>query len=82
MNAIEPQEYSRYARLVIGADPATSDELRLAATRAWTREEMRGFIEENRADDAAALGVVLRRLRRRVMLRTLARDLAGKAPLD
>ena len=79
MNNFEPQEYSRYARQIMDADTNIGGELQLAGIRPWTKAEMREFIEA--AGNDAALGVVLRRLRRRVMLRTLARDLAGTAPL-
>ena len=73
---------SRYAQHLIGAAPALADELD-PARGPWTRKSMLAFLEEqapaaNRNDEQ--LGCALRRLRKRVMLRTIARDLDG-APL-
>jgi glutamate-ammonia-ligase adenylyltransferase len=78
------EEYSRFARRLIEADPSLQREA-LGEGRAsgpWTAAEMEAFIAAGPAGDEAALGATLRRLRGRVMLRTLARDLAGEATLE
>ena len=77
-------EYSRFARRWLEADASLAEEMRASAP--WTVEAMEAFIAESfaKADAShgpADLGATLRRLRVRVMLRTLARDLAGEAPL-
>src|SRR5262249_15820337 len=48
----------------------------------FTREEMAAALEGAAADDEAALMRRLRRLRSRVLLRVMARDLCGLADLD
>ena len=76
---MDPLEYSRYARHLIGARPELRAEL--SAAEGWTRGAMRAFLAERPARDEASLHAALRALRQRVVLRTMARDLAGQAPL-
>src|SRR5581483_6011061 len=76
---VDPLEYSRYARHLIGARPELRAEL--SAAEGWTRGAMRAFLAERPARDAASLHAALRALRQRVVLHTMARDLAGQAPL-
>src|SRR5947209_8691576 len=73
-------EYSRFARRWLESDASLADEMR--ATVPWTIDAMERFIAESLANGGADLGATLRRLRIRVMLRTLARDLGGGAPLE
>src|SRR6266513_2224218 len=75
-------EYSRYARQLVAARPELHDELERAKDSGWTREAMQSFLHEQGAEDERALHSALRRLRQRVLLRTMARDLSGHALLD
>ncbi len=73
-------EYSRYARRLVEADAALKSET--LAPAGWTAAEMEAFLRDRAAHDTVSLGEALRRLRSRVMLRTMARDLSGTATLD
>src|SRR5262245_27607745 len=66
---------SRWAARLLEAHPALAAEL--SAPGAFSADEMRNALEGSRADDEAALKRRLRELRRRVLLRTMARDLAS-----
>src|SRR5881296_1846552 len=79
---MDPLEYSRYARQLIAARPELREELERAKDSGWTREAMQSFLREQGAGDERALHSALRRLRQRVLLRTMARDLSGHALLD
>ncbi len=79
---MEPLEYSRYARQLVAARPELREELERAKDPGWTREAMQSFLREQGAGDESALHSALRRLRQRVLLRTMARDLSGHAGLD
>src|SRR5438309_5633258 len=79
---MDPLEYSRYARQLVAARPELHDELERAKDSGCTREAMQSFLREQGAKDERALHSALRRLRQRVLLRTMARDLSGKASLD
>jgi len=68
---------SRFAQRVLAARPELAAEL--ADPQPFTRDEMLNALE-GAADDA--LGAELRRLRNRVLLRVMARDLSGRAGLD
>jgi glutamate-ammonia-ligase adenylyltransferase len=74
---------SRHAMLRLAARPelAADIDLEHAASRAFGEEELRAALDGCGADDEAALRRRLRRLRERVLLRTMARDLAGRAGL-
>ncbi|MGH8745918.1 MAG: bifunctional [glutamate--ammonia ligase]-adenylyl-L-tyrosine phosphorylase/[glutamate--ammonia-ligase] adenylyltransferase, partial [Burkholderiales bacterium] len=72
-------ELSRYARHALEAQPALAAEL--AAPQPFTRAQMDAALNGAQEDDEAALKRRLRRLRQRVMLRTMARDLSGEAEL-
>ena len=69
---------SRYVARAAAARPALADELEARGARAFTREEMRGFL----AGAPEALGTRLRQLRERVMVSLAHRDLNGLAALD
>src|SRR6267142_6284819 len=71
---------SRYAARVLAARPELAAEL--GAPAPFTRAEMARSLEGAKADDEAALKRRLRRLRERVFLRAMARDLVARAPLD
>jgi len=75
--------YSRYARRLIGANPALRDELDATLDRAFDWGTARAAIEAVAAAPGAAdaVGPALRSLRARVMLHTIARDLTGRAAL-
>src|SRR5438309_11120039 len=79
---MDPLEYSRYARQLVAARPELHEELERAKDSGWTREAMQAFLREQGAGDESALHSVLRRLRQRVLLRTMTRDLSGHAGLD
>ena len=79
---MDPLEYSRYARQLVAARPELREELERAKDSGWTREAMQAFLRERGGGDEGALHSGLRRLRQRVLLRTMARDLSGKASLD
>jgi len=70
---------SRYARHVIEARPELAAEL--CEPVPFDRETMRQALAAAPEDDEAALKRRLRRLRQRVLLRVMARDLAGLADL-
>ena len=72
-------EPSRYARHVLEAQPALAAEL--AAPQPFTRAQMDAALESAQEDDEPALKRRLRRLRQRVLLRVMARDLSGAADL-
>jgi glutamate-ammonia-ligase adenylyltransferase len=77
---MNPIEYSRYARDLVAARPELREEIEHAEEGGWTREAMRVFLRFG--GDADEPHARLRQLRQRVMLRTMARDLAGDADLD
>jgi glutamate-ammonia-ligase adenylyltransferase len=79
---MDPLEFSRYARQLVAARPELREELERAKDSSWTREAMESFLREQGAADEAALHSALRRLRQRVLLHTMARDLSGHADLD
>jgi len=70
---------SRYAQHLLQARPELGDEL--ASPEPFTREAMRAALAAASADDEAALKARLRRLRQRVLLRVMARDLGALADL-
>src|SRR5436853_161512 len=72
----------RTARQLAEAMPELRKQLERGKESGWTREAMQAFLRGHRATDEAALHSTLRRLRQRVLLRTMARDLSGAASLD
>jgi [glutamine synthetase] adenylyltransferase / [glutamine synthetase]-adenylyl-L-tyrosine phosphorylase len=73
--------WSRYARRVVEAHTDLRDDLVANLHRSFDAAEMRHVLEAATVTDDETLKVVLRRLRTRVMLRVLTRDLAGLANL-
>lgn len=73
---------SRYVQRLLDADPGLLPWLRACFARPCSSEEMAGWLDEMPTADEAALATALRRLRARVMLKLLARDLGGLADLD
>jgi glutamate-ammonia-ligase adenylyltransferase len=71
---------SGYARRVLAAHPGLAREI--AAPAPFTRAEMAAALAGAHGDDEPALMRRLRRLRQRVLLRLIARDLGGLAGLD
>jgi glutamate-ammonia-ligase adenylyltransferase len=70
---------SRYAAALLASRPELAEELGDPAP--FTRAEIDAALADAGADDEAALKHRLRRLRSRVLLRVMARDLAGQADL-
>ena len=79
---MDPLEYSRYARQLVAARPELREELERWKDSAWTRDAMQAFLRERSSEEEGALHSALRKLRQRVLLRTMARDLSGAADLD
>jgi glutamate-ammonia-ligase adenylyltransferase len=71
---------SRHAERALRADPELAAEL--AAPTAFARAEMVAALRGSAGDDEAALKRRLRRLRARVLLRVMRRDLEGSADLS
>ena len=71
---------SGIARRLIAAHPGLAAEI--AAPAPFTRDEMAAALAGAERDDEPALMRRLRRLRQRVLLRLIARDLGGLASLD
>ncbi len=80
MDLIEEISRSRYARRLLSAHPELSAEA-AATAPAFARDEMLAELAAGAADDLGALQKRLRRLRQRVLLRVMARDLSGRADL-
>ena len=73
---------SRYAQRTLAAQAALIDELRATYLEAFSRQHMLAYLAALPASDENALKAALRKLRTRVLLRTLLRDLNGQANLD
>jgi len=75
--------FSRYAQRLLESEPGLRAELLQNLHTPFLKEEMQAFLQaaSAAANDEAGLHSVLRRLRKRVMLRLIARDLAGLADL-
>jgi glutamate-ammonia-ligase adenylyltransferase len=75
--------YSRYAQRLLTSEPELRVELERNLERPFLAAEMRQFLDANAAtsDDEAGLQRILRSLRKKVMLRLLARDLSGLGDL-
>jgi glutamate-ammonia-ligase adenylyltransferase len=71
---------SRAALALLAASPALAEEL--SASAPFTRAEMTHALAGCESDDEPALKRRLRRLRARVLLRVMARDLSGRADLQ
>ena len=70
---------SRYAKRLLEAEPALG--LDAETGRPFSAEEMRAFLQAQPSADEDSLKRALRALRKRVMLRLIARDLGGLAAL-
>src|SRR3954471_6037467 len=77
---IDPARVSRFAARRLAARPELAAEL--AGAVAFTRGEMDEALQVPAGEDEAAFKRRLRQLRERVVLREMARDLAGAAPLE
>lgn len=73
---------SRYARRVMEADPGELVRLEADLLSPWDRGRMQGLLDSFVVEDEAGLKKALRVLRKRVMLRLIARDLGGLADLQ
>jgi glutamate-ammonia-ligase adenylyltransferase len=76
---IDPARVSRFAARRLAARPALAAELSGAA---FTRAGMDAALHGAQGEDETAFKRRLRQLRERVVLREMARDLAGTAPLE
>ena len=72
---------SRYATRLIEAKPALAEELDAHGDKAFARAEIDLALESVKGASEEAARRALRQLRQRVLLRVMARDLAGLAPL-
>ncbi len=72
---------SRYATRLIEAKPALAEELDAHGDKPFARAEIDLALESVRGASEEAARRALRQLRQRVLLRVMARDLAGLAPL-
>jgi len=70
---------SHYVRRLIEAEPGLS--LHAGVERPFSADEMRAELRDAYGGDEEGLSRALRRLRKQVMLRLIARDLGGLAPL-
>src|SRR6266513_371913 len=77
---IEEIASSRYAARLLAARPELAAQL--VDPAAFSREEMAHALEGAQHDDEASLKRRFRRLRQRVVLRVMARDLSRRASLD
>ena len=77
---IDLASLSRFAARALAARPALAAEL--ATPVPFSRGEMAQALDGAKADDETAFKRRLRRLRERVLLRVMARDLVARAPLD
>ena len=73
---------SRYADRLLDAEPDLAASLRIEYRKPWSAAEMHAFLASASISSDADLKQALRRLRKRVMLRTLLRDLNGFADLE
>ena len=73
---------SRYAAGLIAARPELGEELAAGLVTPFTREDMRAALARLAEGSDAQAKSALRRLRQRVFLRAMARDIAGLAGLD
>jgi glutamate-ammonia-ligase adenylyltransferase len=75
--------YSRYAQRLLDSEPELRVDLEKNLHRPFLAAEMRQFLDADAAavDDEAGLQRALRSLRKKVMLRLLARDLGGLGDL-
>src|SRR4051812_48057957 len=77
---IDLTSVSRFAARVIAVRPELAREL--GQPLAFPRAEMTSALQGAKVDDEAAFKRRLRRLRERVLLRVMARDLIAAAPLE
>jgi glutamate-ammonia-ligase adenylyltransferase len=80
VDPINKLSHSRYAARLLAAHPELAAEI--AEPAPFGRDEMARALAGSAGDDEAALKARLRRLRQRVLLRVMARDLSGRAELS
>jgi [glutamine synthetase] adenylyltransferase / [glutamine synthetase]-adenylyl-L-tyrosine phosphorylase len=73
--------HSRYARRLLDSNPDLRHELARSLATAFPIDDMRGSLPDQPGLDGASIRSALRRLRQRVLLRVMARDLAALADL-
>ena len=72
---------SRYATRLVEAKPGLAKDLDAHGAHAFSREEIESALAEVPGADENGVKRILRELRQRVLLRVMARDIAGLAPL-
>ena len=75
------QTCSRFGRRLLDAQPQLAEDIHAHLDAAFTRTAMQAFIDIPPCTDEAVLHTRLRQLRKRVWLRTTARDLTARADL-
>ena len=75
-------QLSRYARELIASEAGLKRDLIASLEQPFDAPEMQSALDAEAVTDEAALGAALRRLRKRVMLRLITRDLNGLADLS
>lgn len=73
---------SRFGRRLLDSEPQLAEEISLHLNQAFTRAAMQRFIDIPPCDSEATLHTRLRQLRKRVWVRTTARDLINLAYLQ
>jgi glutamate-ammonia-ligase adenylyltransferase len=82
MDTIRALSFSRYATRTLDAEPELAAFVSATSAQPFVWDDARATLTAIDAeDDPEGLAIALRRLRRRVFLHTLARDLLGLAPL-
>jgi glutamate-ammonia-ligase adenylyltransferase len=75
-------KYSRYAQRLVQGSPALYEDLIANLHVAWDASAMEEALVTSGIQDETSLKTALRTLRKRVMLRLIARDLSGLSNLD
>jgi len=78
---LRTRDCSPFAARLLDADSSLLDALLTHVEQPWTAQEMRSFLDGVNISDDNSLKAALRRLRKHVMLRLIARDLNGLAQL-
>src|SRR3954469_3282063 len=73
---------SPYIQRLLNSDAALLEELLEQLHGRYTEADMRAWLAAQTITDEASLKAELRRLRQRVMLRVIVRDLSGLGDLD
>ncbi len=72
---------SPFVRRLLMSDEGLFNELKFNIDQAFSAQEMHAYLSTHKINDEVGLKRALRKLRQRVMLRVINRDLNGKAGL-